>query len=67
MERDALIQLLADGVEATTAARAALLDGGAFVVWDGSPSAESLAEIYGRRLRHTRRIGLETLDLERAV
>ncbi|WP_244282863.1 hypothetical protein [Streptomyces flavidovirens] len=33
----------------------------------GSPSAESLARVYERRPRHTRRIGPATLDLERAV
>ncbi|MFE9394917.1 hypothetical protein [Streptomyces flavidovirens] len=70
MEREALANLLRDGTEAATAARDAVLGGGAYVVWDGSDgsaSAESLAHVYERRLRHTRRIGQETLDLEHAV
>ncbi len=61
MEREALGDLLTDGTEAATAARDAGLRGGAYVVRDGSDgstSAESLARVYERRLRHTRRIGV---------
>lgn len=67
MERNLLAQLLAGDDEASTAALATLHGGASFTVWDGSSSAESLARIYARRLRHTRRTGTETLGLEGAV
>jgi hypothetical protein len=67
MERERLERLLVGSDEASGAALAALRCGGSYVVWDGATSAESLALVYGRRLRHTRRRGIETTNLERAV
>ena len=67
MQRDDLARLLASASEAASAARSALEAGAAYVVWDGPTSAESLARIYERRLRHTRRIGQHTLCLDETV
>ncbi|WP_406270344.1 hypothetical protein OHT93_18480 [Streptomyces sp. NBC_00191] len=67
MERDLLALLLADDDDASVAALAALRSGASYVVWDGAPPSEALAQVYGRRLRHTRRKGIETLGLQRAV
>ncbi|MHB9861050.1 hypothetical protein [Streptomyces sp. YIM S03343] len=67
MERALLERLLVGSDEASLAALAALRGGGYHVVWDGTTPAGSLAQIYGRRLRHTRRHGIETTDLERTV
>lgn len=67
MERHLLVRLLAGDDEASVAALAALLSGATYVVWDGASPAESHARTYARRLRHTRRKGIETLGLERAV
>ncbi|WP_406069373.1 hypothetical protein OG372_16475 [Streptomyces sp. NBC_01020] len=62
-----LAQLLAGDDEASAAALEALREDASYVVWDGAPSADSLARIYGRRLRYTQRAGTHTLGLERAV
>jgi hypothetical protein len=67
MERDQLERLLGGGDETSSAALSALRAGASYVVWDGTTSAESLAKIYGRRLRHTLRRGIETSGLARAV
>ncbi|MBP0457057.1 hypothetical protein [Streptomyces montanisoli] len=68
MQRERLERLLADdGQEASSDALAALHAGASHVVWDGTTPAESLATIYGRRLRVTLRKGTETSGLERAV
>ncbi|MDI3097076.1 hypothetical protein QJ054_08465 [Streptomyces sp. AN-3] len=67
MERERIERLLAGSDEASVAALVALHCGGSYVVWDGATSPESLALVYGRRLRHTRRRGIETANLERAV
>ncbi|MFJ2394860.1 hypothetical protein ACIOTI_19170 [Streptomyces sp. NPDC087843] len=67
MERHLLMRLLTGDDEASVAALAALHGGATHVVWDGTPPAEPLARIYARRLRHTRRKGIETLGLDRAV
>ncbi|NEB20495.1 hypothetical protein [Streptomyces coelicoflavus] len=67
MERELLERLLVGSDEASVAALAALRCGGSYVVWDGTTSPEPLTLIYGRRLRHTRRRGIETVNLERAV
>ncbi|MFM9590262.1 hypothetical protein ACKI1J_14290 [Streptomyces scabiei] len=68
MEREQLQRLLGDGGDDTSsAALAALRSGASYVVWDGTTSAESLATVYGRRLRHTLRRGIETSGLARAV
>lgn len=67
MKRERLERLLADGDETSSAALAALRAGASHVVWEGTTSAESLAAIYGRRLRHTLRRGIETSGLTQAV
>lgn len=67
MERDVLAQLLAGDDEASAAALEAFHSSTSYVVWDGTPHAGSLARIYGRRLRHTQRTGIQTVGLERAV
>ncbi|GAA3196090.1 hypothetical protein GCM10017688_64000 [Streptomyces ramulosus] len=67
VDRDVLIRLLAGGAEAMTAARDALLAGGTCTLWEGVMPAGTLAQVYERRLRRTRRIGQETLGLEQAV
>ncbi|MGF0170199.1 hypothetical protein ACQF36_06615 [Streptomyces sp. Marseille-Q5077] len=67
MEREELERLLGDGDETSSAARAALRAGASHIVWDGTTSPESLARIYGRRLKHTIRKGIETSGLEQAV
>ncbi|MFF5024152.1 hypothetical protein ACWCPJ_19260 [Streptomyces collinus] len=67
VERERLERLLVGGDEASVAALAALRCGGPYMVWDGATSAQSLALAYGRRLRLTRRRGIETTNLERAV
>lgn len=67
MEREQLERLLGGDDETSLAARAVLSAGASHVVWEGTVPTESLARVYGRRLRHTRRKGIETTGLERAV
>ncbi|MFD9040989.1 hypothetical protein [Streptomyces bottropensis] len=67
MEREQLERLLSGGDDTSSAALSALRAGASYVVWEGAPAAESLATIYGRRLRHTLRRGIETSGLSRAV
>ncbi|MFI1392526.1 hypothetical protein [Streptomyces griseoaurantiacus] len=67
MERKQLERLLGGGDDTSSAALAALRAGASYVVWDGTTSPKSLAAIYGRRLRHTVRRGIETSGLARAV
>jgi len=67
MERELLERLLIGNDDASVAALAALRCGGSHMVWDGTTASEPLALIYGRRLRHTRRRGIETKNLARAV
>ncbi|MEV2216440.1 hypothetical protein AB0H86_34325 [Streptomyces sp. NPDC050997] len=67
MDRERLEQLLTGDDEASLAALATLRTGASQVVWEGTTSSDSLAHIYGRRLRHTLRQGIETIGLERAV
>ncbi|WP_265569213.1 hypothetical protein [Streptomyces hygroscopicus] len=67
IDREALERLLVGKDEASSAALAVLRSGGSHVVWDRTTSAESLAHIYGRRLRHTRWKGIELTNLERTV
>ncbi|MGC9472620.1 hypothetical protein [Streptomyces sp. CRN 30] len=67
MERAQLERLLGGGDDPSLAALSALRVGASYVVWDGTTSSESLAKIYGRRLRHTLRRGIETSGLARAV
>lgn len=67
LDREQLERMLAGDDETSSAALAVLRDGASHVVWEGTTSAKSLARIYGRRLRHTLRRGIETTSLERAV
>ncbi|MFF8566743.1 hypothetical protein ACF06N_17475 [Streptomyces albidoflavus] len=67
MEREHLERQLSGGDDTSSAALSALRPGATYVVWDGTPTAESLATIYGRQLRHTLRRGTETSGLARAV
>lgn len=67
MERHLLMRLLGGDDKASVAALAALHGGATYVVWDGTCPIEWHAHTYARRLRHTRRKGIETLGLERAV
>ncbi|MGW8688354.1 hypothetical protein ACWGNN_46645 [Streptomyces sp. NPDC055817] len=67
MEREQLEQLLSDGDETSSAALSALRAGASHVVRDGTTSTDTLAKVYGRRLRHTGRRGIETSGLARAV
>ncbi|WKE71644.1 hypothetical protein [Streptomyces sp. WP-1] len=67
VERERLERLLVGSDEASAAALVALRCGGSYVIWDGATSAESLALVYARRLRLTRRRGSETTNLDRAV
>lgn len=67
MEREQLERLLGGDDETSSAVRAALRLGASHVVWDGTVPTEPLARVYGRRLKHTRRKGIETSGLERAV
>ncbi|MEU3506638.1 hypothetical protein ABZ733_01770 [Streptomyces longwoodensis] len=59
MQQHRIADLLRDGAEVTTSARAAPLDGGMGVVREGTTASESLARIYRRRLGLTRRTGQE--------
>lgn len=67
MEREQLERLLGGDDGTSSAARAALRAGASHVVWAGTVPTEPLARIYGRQLKHTRRKGIETSGLERAV
>ncbi|GAB7032106.1 hypothetical protein JCM4914_35670 [Streptomyces platensis subsp. malvinus] len=67
VQRERLDRLLSGDDETSVAALAALRAGASYVVWDGTTSAEPLARVYGRRLRHTLRKGIETSGLEQAV
>ncbi|MEU1598969.1 hypothetical protein ABZ468_40715 [Streptomyces sp. NPDC005708] len=67
MERGPLERLLVGKDDASVAALAALRSGGSHVIWDRTASPESLAHIYGHRLEHTCRKGIETTSLERTV
>ncbi|MGW5098845.1 hypothetical protein ACWEQ1_34515 [Streptomyces nodosus] len=67
MDRAELAGMLGDQTVACEPARAALLDGGDFVVWDGSVPSQQLAGIYAARLRRARKRGTETLALPSTV
>jgi hypothetical protein len=67
MEREQLERLLDGGDDTSLAALSALRADASHVVGDGTTPAEPLATIYGRRLRHTVRRGIETSGLARAV
>ncbi|MFC7828481.1 hypothetical protein [Streptomyces sp. NPDC057375] len=67
MDRAELAWMLGDQTVACEPARAALLGGGDFVVWDGSVPSQQLASIYATRLRRARKRGTETLALPSTV
>ena len=67
MDRAELAGMLGNQTTACEPARAALLDGGDFVVWDGSVPSQQLASIYAARLRRARKRGTETLALPATV
>ena len=67
MDRAELAGMLGDRTAACEPARAALLDGGDFVVWDGSVPSHGLAGVYAARLRRARKRGTETLALPSTV
>ncbi|MFI9392146.1 hypothetical protein ACIG53_14835 [Streptomyces bauhiniae] len=67
MEREQLERLLGGGDDTSAAALAALRADASYVVWDGMTSPKALATVYGRRLRHTLRKGIETSGLAQAV
>lgn len=67
MEPDLLERLLTGDDEASLAALASLRDGATYTDMGLVTSTDSLAGIYRRRLRTTRRRGTPTLGLERAV
>lgn len=67
MDRAELAGMLADQTTACEPARAALLDGGDFVVWEGSVPSQQLTGIYAARLRRARKRGTETLALPSTV
>ncbi|MFD8325147.1 hypothetical protein [Streptomyces lydicus] len=67
MQRERLEQLLSGDDETSVAALSALRASASYVVWDGTTSAESLAGVDGRRLRHTLQKGIDTSGLEQAV
>jgi hypothetical protein len=59
--------MLRDQTATCEPTRAALLDGGEFVIWDGSVPCQQLASIYAARLRRARRRGTQTLALPPTV
>jgi len=67
MDRAELARMLGDQTTACEAARAALLDGGDFVVWDSRVPSQQLAGTYAARLRRARKRGTETLALPSTV
>jgi hypothetical protein len=67
LDRAQLAELLGDHTEAQKQAREALLDGGEFHVWDDTVSCAELTKVYTRRLQHTEKRGIDTLDLPEAV
>ncbi|GHG74625.1 hypothetical protein [Streptomyces griseocarneus] len=67
MDRAELAGMLGGQTRACEPARAALLDGGEFVVWDGSVPSRQLVDVYAARLRRARRRGTETLALPSTV
>ncbi|MFD3807815.1 hypothetical protein ACFWSF_11705 [Streptomyces sp. NPDC058611] len=67
MDRAELAGMLRGQTRACEPVRAALLDGGGFVVRDGSVPSQQLADIYAARPRRARRRGTETLALPSTV
>ncbi len=67
MTREDLAGMLGEQTSACGAARAALLGGGDFIVWDGTTPADRLAHVYRARLRRTVRRGQPTQSLAATV
>ena len=67
MNRDALTAALERAGDAYVAARAALLHGDTFEVYDSLVPVEELRDIYRRREQHTLAEGLPTLGFSDAV
>ncbi|MEU6657822.1 hypothetical protein [Streptomyces sp. NPDC046821] len=67
MNRAELAGMLNGRSEACEPAKAALLGGGDFVVWDGTAPGQRLADVYAARDRRARKRGTETLALSATV
>ncbi|MFD9749125.1 hypothetical protein ACFWZK_35135 [[Kitasatospora] papulosa] len=67
MNRAALAEMLNGQTTACEPAKAALLGGGDFVMWDGTVPGQQLARIYAARHRRAMRRGAETLALSTTV
>ncbi|WP_121745096.1 hypothetical protein [Streptomyces sp. E2N166] len=67
MNRAALAEMFNGQTTAREPAKAALLGGGDFVIWDGTVRSQRLARIYAARHRRARRRGAETLALSTTV
>ncbi|MET7792060.1 hypothetical protein ABZS93_36740, partial [Streptomyces sp900116325] len=67
MNRAALAEMLNGQTTACEPAKAALLGGGDFVIWDGTVPGQQLARIYAARHRRAMRRGAETLALSTTV
>ena len=67
MERDQLVELLDGPGDAGSACRHALLDGAAFLVWEGSAAADRMIPAYERRQRRAAAEGMATLGFSEAL
>ncbi len=67
MNKEQLLVALDQAGPAYAAARAALLLGDAFEVWNEPVPTSELLDIYERRENHTRSLGLTTLGFPEAV
>jgi hypothetical protein len=67
MERDQLAQLLDESDYASTACRHALLEGAAFIVWDGCTPADRMVPAYERREARAVAEGVATLGFSGAL
>ncbi|MEV0640104.1 transposase [Streptomyces sp. NPDC050619] len=65
MDREELAGMLRDQTTACEPARAALLDGGAFVVWSAGVPSQQRAGIYAARLRRARKRGIDSRHVRR--
>jgi hypothetical protein len=67
MERDQLVELLDGPGDAGSACRHALIDGAAFLVWQGSAAADRMVPAYERRLRRAAAEGMATIGFQEAL
>ncbi|WP_093802930.1 hypothetical protein [Streptomyces sp. Wb2n-11] len=67
MNRADLAEMLNEQTTACEPAKAALLDGGGFIIWDGNIPGQQLASIYAARHRRARKRGTETIALSTTV